>query len=136
MRIIASGSETVRGDIEFGGNFSGDAWIDHLARPGDDSDLSVQMVYFAPGSRTAWHLHPNGQVLHIVSGEGHIQERNGDIRTLRPGDTVVTPPGEWHWHGAAPNTPMVMFAVQQPGEDDALVEWGEPVADDESTVEG
>jgi quercetin dioxygenase-like cupin family protein len=23
---------------------------------------------------------------------------------MRPGDTVYTAPGEWHWHGAAPVT--------------------------------
>jgi quercetin dioxygenase-like cupin family protein len=126
VRITPTGSATIRGAAQFDGNFTGDAWIDHLARPGEDSTLSVQSVYFTPGARTAWHMHPNGQILHILAGEGHIQTRNDDVRTLRPGDTVIAPPGEWHWHGAATEASMTMFAIQQPDVDGTLVVWGEP----------
>lgn len=128
MRIEASGSGTVRGATEFSGHFDGDVWIDHLTRPGEDTQLSMQSVYFTPGSRTAWHAHPNGQIIHVVAGEGRIQQRDGDVRILRSGDTVIAPPGEWHWHGASPNASMTMIAVQQPDADGHLVEWGEPVA--------
>jgi quercetin dioxygenase-like cupin family protein len=127
MRIGSGSKNTVRGDAEFGGHFTGEAWIDHLARPGEDTDLSVQSVYFTPGSRTAWHAHPNGQIIHVVAGEGRIQQRDGDVQTLKPGDTVAAPPGEWHWHGAAPGASMTMFAVQRPDANGSLVEWAEPV---------
>ena len=30
---------------------------------------------------------------------------------MRPGDTVYTPPGEWHWHGAAPTHFMTHLAM-------------------------
>lgn len=131
MRVTSGGGRTVRGDEQFGGHFAGDAWIDHLARPGEDTQLSVQSVYFTPGSRTAWHAHPNGQIIHVVAGEGRIQLRNGDVQALRPGTTVIAPPGEWHWHGASPDTSMTMIAVQQPDADGRLVEWGEPVEDEQ-----
>lgn len=127
MRIMPSGTRgTVRGDVEFNGNFTGNVWIDHLVRPGEDSDMSVQSVYFTPGSHSDWHMHPNGQILHIVAGQGRIQVRGGAVQALRAGDTVVAPPGEWHWHGAAPDTSMTMFAVQQPDESGTLVEWAKP----------
>ena len=38
-------------------------------------------------------------------GVGLVQSRGGGIVVMRPGDTIYTPPGEWHWHGAALNCP-------------------------------
>ncbi|MEU4226341.1 cupin domain-containing protein [Nonomuraea sp. NPDC026600] len=35
---------------------------------------------------------------------GVVRARGDEIVVMRPGDTVHTPPGEWHWHGAAPTT--------------------------------
>lgn len=129
MRITTSAdAKTVPGSAGADDHFAGEAWIDHLVVPSDHANLSVQSVYFTPGSHTAWHMHPNGQVLHILGGEGRIQTRGGDVRTLRPGDTVTAAPGEWHWHGAALAASMTMFAVQQPDEAGSVVEWGEQVA--------
>ncbi|MDQ1594774.1 MAG: hypothetical protein QOH40_1330, partial [Arthrobacter pascens] len=38
---------------------------------------------------------------HVTEGIGLIQSRGGDVVTIKPGDTIYAPPGEWHWHGAA-----------------------------------
>ena len=32
---------------------------------------------------------------------------------IRSGDTIHTPPGEWHWHGAAPDHFMTHLAMQE-----------------------
>ena len=126
MRISRSGTaKTVRGAAE--DHFAGEAWIEHLATPSDDVSVSVQSVYFTPGSLTDWHAHPKGQVLHIVAGEGRIQQRGGDVLALRAGDTVSAAPGEWHWHGATPDTSMTMFAVQPSDAAGSVVEWGDAV---------
>jgi quercetin dioxygenase-like cupin family protein len=118
-------SGTVRGDS----HFSGEVWIDHLVRPGEDTTLSVQSVYFSPAARTSWHQHPEGQIIYVVAGSGRIQQRGGSVRTIRAGDTVVTPPGEWHWHGAGAESAMTMIAIQGTDGDGAVVRWGEPVTE-------
>ncbi|MFR9722478.1 cupin domain-containing protein [Streptomyces sp. MS19] len=92
---------------------TGAAWVDELAVPEGPSRVRVDSVHFAPGARTAWHRHPFGQVLHVTEGTGRAQSRGGAVRTLRPGDTVRVAPGEWHWHGAAPDTFMTHLAVQE-----------------------
>ena len=49
-------------------------------------------VTFEPGARTAWHTHPLGQTLHVITGVGRAQTWGGPVRELRPGDTVWIPP--------------------------------------------
>src|ERR1700712_1224882 len=59
-------------------------------------------VTFEPGARTAWHTHPLGQTLIVTAGFGLVQHWGGPIEEIRPGDVIWFPPGEKHWHGAAP----------------------------------
>ena len=94
----------------------------------------VNTVRFAPCARTAWHTHACGQTLHVTDGIGLVQSRGGDVVVMRPGDTVYTPPGEWHWHGAAPThfmTHLAMWEAPDPASGKAETEWGEHVTDDE-----
>ena len=125
MGIINAYPNTVAGEE----HFAGEVWIDHLARPGELTSLSVQRVYFTPGARTPWHAHPRGQIIHVIAGVGRVQERGGAVRVIRAGDTVVAPAGEWHWHGATPDTAMTMIAVQGADETGAVVQWGDPVSE-------
>lgn len=85
-------------------------------------------IDFAPGARTAWHTHPAGQTLYILSGEGRVQLWGGKVAAVFPGDTVWIPPGEKHWHGAAPAQAMAHLAVQELHEG-RTVDWLEPVTD-------
>jgi quercetin dioxygenase-like cupin family protein len=87
-------------------------------------------VSFEPRARTAWHTHPLGQTLHVLSGVGRVQAWGGPVREIRPGDTVWIPPGEKHWHGAGPSTGMVHIAFQE-ALDGAHVTWLEPVSDEQ-----
>jgi quercetin dioxygenase-like cupin family protein len=86
------------------------------------------IVTFDPGARTHWHTHPLGQTLHVLSGLGRAQTWGGDIVEIRPGDTIWIPPGEKHWHGAAPGTAMSHLAIQEVDEG-GYVDWMEPVTD-------
>ncbi|BCB89903.1 cupin domain-containing protein [Phytohabitans suffuscus] len=72
--------------------------------------VAVNRVTFSDGAVTHWHSHEGGQVIQVVSGVGRYQERGGEVRPLRSGDTVVTPPGVEHWHGAAGGGDMVHVA--------------------------
>ena len=91
--------------------FAGDVWYDVLARGEEPSRIRVNIVRFAPGARTAWHAHANGQTLHVTEGDGLVQPRGSPVAVIRPGDTVYTPPGEWHWHGATPEDFMSHLAM-------------------------
>jgi quercetin dioxygenase-like cupin family protein len=86
-------------------------------------------VYFEPGARTNWHTHPLGQILIVMDGAGRVQSWGGPLREIGPGDVVWIPPGEKHWHGAAPGSAMTHLAIQEAlgGEQAA---WLEPVSDE------
>lgn len=114
-------------------NFTGQVWFDTVAMGEAPSRLRVNKVRFAPGARSAWHSHAVGQTLHVTEGVGRVQSRGGDVVELRPGDTVHTPPGEWHWHGAAPEHFMVHLAMWEAPTSDSEPEllWGDHVTDKE-----
>ncbi|UYM03952.1 cupin domain-containing protein [Solicola gregarius] len=105
--------------------FSGPVLARHLW-PGDGSALNAYIVRFETGSRTAWHAHPGGQLLVCTDGTGYVATRAGDLEMIRPGDAVWTEPGEEHWHGAAPHSPMEHLAVE-PYSPQAPVRWHEHV---------
>jgi quercetin dioxygenase-like cupin family protein len=111
--------------------FTGDVWYDVIAKGEGPSRLRVNIVRFAPGARNAWHAHAVGQTLHVTEGVGLIQSRGGEIVEIRPGQTISTPPGEWHWHGAAPDHFMTHLAMWESPGDGPETEWGDQVTDDE-----
>jgi quercetin dioxygenase-like cupin family protein len=113
--------------------FTGDVWFDVIVKGDEPSRMRVNTVRFAPCARTAWHSHAVGQTLHVTDGVGLIQARGGEILEIRPGDTIYTPPGEWHWHGAAPENFMVHLAMWEGPAAGAESEWGELVTDEEYT---
>lgn len=113
--------------------FTGDVFFDVIARGEEPSRVRVNTVRFAPCARTAWHTHAMGQTLHVTEGVGLVQARGGNVIVMKPGDTVYTPPGEWHWHGAAPDRFMTHLAIwESPGPDAGdETTWGEHVTDEE-----
>ena len=92
---------TVKGPAEM---FTGEVWFDVIAKGDEPSRMRVNTVRFAPGARTAWHCHGVGRTLYVTDGVGRVQSRDGEVIEIRPGDVIYTPPGQWHWHGAAPTT--------------------------------
>jgi quercetin dioxygenase-like cupin family protein len=111
--------------------FTGDVWFDVIIKGDEPSRVRVNTVRFAPGARTAWHSHAAGQTLHVTDGIGLVQSRGGEVIAIRPGDTIYTPPGEWHWHGAAPDHFMIHTAIWEGPAEGAESEWGDLVTDDE-----
>jgi quercetin dioxygenase-like cupin family protein len=108
--------------------FTGTVWVDELLPAAEPARLHVLRVFFEPGARTAWHSHPLGQVLHILTGTGRVQRQGEAPAEVHPGDTVWFAPGERHWHGAAPGHTMVHLAIQQTTADGNEVTWQEHVA--------
>lgn len=113
--------------------FTGDVWVDAITNGVGPGCARLATVRFSPGARTAWHVHAHGQTLHVTGGIGVVQSRAGQTIVMRPGDTVFTPPGVWHWHGALPESFMSHLALADSGADPAAaeVEWGGHVSDDE-----
>ena len=73
--------------------------------------MSVAVVRFAPGARTAWHSHARGQYLRVTQGVARFGPRDGTIIEVHPGQTLYTPPGEDHWHAAAAGCFMEHIAM-------------------------
>jgi quercetin dioxygenase-like cupin family protein len=110
--------------------FTGAVRVDPLFAATDPSRTSAGMVTFEPGARTAWHTHPRGQTLVVLSGCGRVQRLGGPIEVINPGDVVWFPPGEKHWHGASPTTAMTHIAIQE-HQDGKVGDWLEKVTDEE-----
>ena len=110
--------------------FTGAVWMNPIVEADAPARLRAASVHFTPGARTHWHTHPLGQTLYVTSGSGLAQSWGGDIVTLNAGDTLWIPPGEKHWHGAAPATAMTHIAMQEALEG-VSVEWLEPVSDEQ-----
>ena len=91
---------------------------------GSDEVAKVR-VRLTAGARAHWHSHGWGQLLLPEEGRGRFQVQGEPLRELRPGEPVFTAGGVMHWHGAAPDEPLVMIAIQGGG-----AEWGEPVGDE------
>ncbi|MFZ5734723.1 MAG: (R)-mandelonitrile lyase [Pseudomonadota bacterium] len=110
--------------------FTGTVWQDPIIVAEAPARVVATRVSFEPGARTAWHTHPLGQTLYVLSGVGRFQTKGGPIVEIRPGDTVWIPPGEKHWHGASPNNRMTHIAMQE-AEKGSAVTWMEKVTDEE-----
>lgn len=126
---------TSRGPAE---TFTGDVYVDAIAAPqNEDQRMVVVRVRFTPGARTAWHSHARGQTLHITEGVALLGSRNGQVIRATPGQSIYTPPGEEHWHGATPENFMEHLALLENGDDPAsTTTWLEHVTDDDYTAAG
>ena len=110
--------------------FTGTVRIDPLFQCPTPARAVGASVTFEPGARTAWHTHPLGQTLIVLSGCGRAQSWGGPIQEIRPGDVISFAPGEKHWHGAAPTTAMNHLAIQEQL-DGKAVDWMEKVTDEQ-----
>ncbi len=128
MDIVRSGSRPSGvGPAEW---FTGRVRIDPLFSPPAPARAAGLLVTFEPGARTAWHTHPLGQTLIVTAGCGRAGREGGPVEAIRPGDVVWFPPGEKHWHGAAPTTAMSHVAVQEKLDGESVM-WLEPVSEAE-----
>ena len=115
-----------------GRTFTGDVYVTPIYSGQEPSRMVVALVRFTPGARSNWHSHAVGQTLHVTEGIGLVGTRDGTVLRLRAGDTVICPPAEEHWHGAATDTFMSHLALLESlpdGQDPTT--WLEPVTDEE-----
>ena len=89
--------------------FSGTVWADPVMPTTDK--VTINSVFFAPGARTYWHTHEQGQILQVTSGSGWVCVEGDEPQVIRQGDVVWIPADERHWHGASADTFMIHTAT-------------------------
>ena len=128
MQIIKSGSRPTRkASSEY---FTGNVWQDPIIEADEPARVRALRVSFEPGARTAWHTHPLGQTLHVISGVGLMGLRDEAPQVIKAGDTVWIPPDEEHWHGASATNSMTHIAIQE-ALDGSVADWLDKVSDGE-----
>jgi 4-carboxymuconolactone decarboxylase len=128
VRRLALPLPLVRGRRRDASNFTGSVRVEPLFQANAPAHASGSLVRFEPGARTAWHTHPLGQILIMTVGTGRVQRWGDPVDEIRQGDVVWIPPGQKHWHGAAPNSTMAHIAIVEQL-DGKAVEWMEQVSD-------
>lgn len=128
LRITRSGTQPPRPAPA--DHFTGSARVDTPFQASAPARVSGARVTFEAGARTAWHTHPLGQTLIVTAGTGRVQRWGDPVEEIRQGDVVWIPPGQKHWHGAAPNSSMTHIAITEQI-DGKTVEWMEKVSDAE-----
>ncbi|MER6561769.1 cupin domain-containing protein [Streptomyces sp. NPDC001027] len=121
IKVIRGGSGAP--SARAGSTFTGEVWRDAVMPQSDG--VSVGKNFFSPCARTYWHHHPGGQLLIVLAGEGFVADADG-AHQVTAGDTIWTPPGVRHWHGATATRYLLHTAITVGG-----VEWQEPVSDNE-----
>ncbi len=128
IRITRSGAQPPRPAPA--DHFTGSARVDSPFQATAPARVSGALVVFDPGARTAWHMHPLGQTLIVTAGTGRVQRWGDPVEEIRQGDVVWIPPGQKHWHGAAPDSSMTHIAISEQL-DGKTVDWMEKVSDEQ-----
>ena len=111
-------------------HFTGRAWNIGLVNDDTVYNTVVGNVYFEPGARSNWHMHPSGQILIITDGVGYYQEKGQPRRTMRKGDVIKCSPNVMHWHGASRDTGLLQMYIL-PKTENGIVQWLQPVTDEQ-----
>lgn len=113
------------------GAFTGDVYVTPIKQKTPPSMLIASLVRFMPGARTNWHSHAVGQTLHVTEGVGLVVSHDGTVIRARAGDTIWTPPGQEHWHGATTTNVMCHIAMLEGTDDGDGTTWLEPVSEED-----
>ena len=103
---------------------------ERIARTGGsvpvESNINTALRRFEPGNKTYWHSHEGGFILFVHEGKARVQRRGEPMKELGPGEIDYAPPGVEHWHGAAPDAPLLQLGVVPFG---GGIKFLEPVTD-------
>jgi quercetin dioxygenase-like cupin family protein/alkylhydroperoxidase/carboxymuconolactone decarboxylase family protein YurZ len=124
---ITRNQTPVKGAAE---NFTGNVSIESRFSSVPSDNYQGGIVNFKAGARTAWHIHPLGQTLIVISGRGLVQSDGDTVQQILPGDVISIPVNVKHWHGAAPDSPMSHVAISA-SDNGSTVDWQELVNDEQ-----
>lgn len=130
----AGSQQSFKGPVEY---FTGEVLVDMLFPENETAHYSGAYVTFAPGARTAWHLHPAGQHMIVTDGTALTGTRDGKVVSFDEGETVWCPPDIDHWHGATPDMHMTHLVITGSLDGENVI-WKEKVSDADyhAAVEG
>ena len=128
MKVFHGRSEGMHSE-QRGATFTGSVWADPIMPTTDN--VTLNNVFFSPGARTHWHTHEQGQVLHVLAGQGWICQEGHAPQSIRSGDVVWIAPHERHWHGAAAGSYMIHMATSI-----GKTLWEEAVSDSDYPKQG
>lgn len=111
-------------------NFTGKTYNYGLIPSDSTYNMLVGNVYFEAGARSNWHKHPSGQILIVTEGTGYHQIDGQPRQTMKKGDVIKCPPDVRHWHGATENSSLSQMYII-PNTEKGIVEWQEPVSDEQ-----
>ena len=105
--------------------FTGEVWADPVLA-GDGRRADQQRLLRARRADALAHARPGPDPRRHERRGARPRARRQRRDDLAPGDVVWIPPGEEHWHGAAPDSYMLHLAISLGGHD-----WLDPVTDEE-----
>lgn len=126
VKVIRDGKST-KGSADY---FTGHVTVESRFSSQTPDGYRGGIVNFDAKARTAWHTHPFGQTLIVISGRGLVQSEGEAVQEILPGDVVWIPAKERHWHGAAPDSPMSHVAISD-RQNGSTVEWMEHVNEEQ-----
>ena len=129
---LGSSDETIfpKGELGPATNFTGNAYNFGLVSNDTVYNTLVGNVYFEKGARSNWHVHPSGQILIVLDGEGYHQLEGQPKQTMKRGDVIKCPPNVKHWHGATEKNSLTQMYIL-PKTQNGIVTWLEAVTDEQ-----
>ena len=98
-----------------GAIFTGEVHRAVISGESNAKRLYLGLVKFSAGGRTVWHTHTFEQGLVIVEGKGIVATDEHE-HVVEPGDVILIPEGERHWHGGTQSTAMAHISIGGPGQ--------------------
>ena len=106
-------------------NFTGNAYNFGLVANDTIYNTLVGNVYFEKSARSNWHVHPSGQILIVLDGEGYHQLEGQPRQTMKKGEVIKVPANTRHWHGATEYNSLTQIYIL-PKTENGFVTWMEP----------
>ena len=119
-----------KGELGPATNFTGNAYNFGLVANDSIYNTLVGNVYFEKNARSNWHIHPSGQILVVLDGEGYHQLEGQPRQTMKKGEVIKVPANTRHWHGATENNSLTQMYIL-PKTENGIVTWLEPVTDEQ-----
>ncbi len=92
----------------------GETEIERIWRPGEEMRGSEKMfsrIVLRPGCSIGFHRHElEEEIMFVLSGRGEADD-NGEIKELRPGDSMLTGGGNGHAVRCLGDEPLVLLAT-------------------------
>ena len=117
VRLDTSKTESAVGELYFGAPID----YQYLATRPESEQLDICLVNFEPGGRNKMHTHVYEQMLFVTSGRGIVADDSGE-HVVEPGDLVIIPAGEPHWHGATPESSFSHLCIERHNNEITIVE--------------